>query len=136
MTDKKEQSKETNAVNDLKNTEKLEAAKKENDDNTPLVVVREKEIELRKYLIEKQSKADKIIADSKKEAVIIKEKMSVEGEIKAQDFYNNELIKIEKEAKEISSQSPAKAKAVTEIGRKNLDKAIAQLKDILAPKRS
>ncbi|KKN14811.1 hypothetical protein LCGC14_0992430 [marine sediment metagenome] len=136
MKTKKEQSKDTNTADSSLNLEKVESGKKGVEDNSPLAIVREKEIELRQFLIKTQTKADKMIADSEKEAEKLKQKISSDGEKKAQEFYEKELAKIEKEAKEITSQAPAKAKVVTEMGQRNLEKAVAQLKDILAPKRS
>ncbi len=136
MTTKKEQSKETNTTDSSPNLEELEVGKDGAKDNSLLAIVREKEIELRQYLIETQTKADKIVADAKKEAEKLKKDIIVKGQKKAQEHYKKELVKTEKQAKEIIEKAPAKAKAVSEDGTKNLDKAIAQLKSILAPKFS
>lgn len=103
-------------------------------DNTPLEIIREKEVDLSKYLIKTQTKADKMIEDARKDAEKLKEKLAADGEQKAQEYYNKELAKLEKQAEEIRSQAPAKAKEAAAIGLKNLDKAIEALKGILVPR--
>lgn len=102
--------------------------------NTPLTIIREKEVELKKYLIETQIKADKIIEDARQEAVLIKEKMAADGEKKALEYFQSELAKIQSEAEQIESTAPEVAKLAAQKGFKNLDKAIEQFKNILMPK--
>lgn len=136
MTTKKELEQEPNNTSQERDLSELTDEKNKIDPNSPLAIIREKEVELRKQLIKSQTKADKIIEDVKKEAEKLIEKIIADGEIKAEEHFKRELAKIEKRAKDVRSQAPAKAKAVADEGFKNLDKALDQLRSFITPKSS
>lgn len=133
MTIEKEQLDKLNNSSETEALKELKIHQKAVKDSSPLSIIREKEVALKKTVIEMQIKADALIAEARKKAEQIKKKAAEDGEKKANEYYEKELAKIQKQAEEIKNQAPQKAQEISKIGQKNLEKAMQQLKEILLP---
>jgi len=102
-------------------------------DGSPLSLVREKEVDLKKKVIETQIQADKIVAEAKAEAEKLRPKIEADARKKVETYYKDKLAKIEEEAKKLTINADEQVKQVESIGAKNFDKTIEKLRSLVVP---
>lgn len=134
MTIEKEQLEKQNSSLESEALKELKIHQEAVKDSSLLSLIREKEVGLKKKVIETQIQADKIVSEAEKEAEKMAPKIETEARKRAQDYYQKELAKIQQEAKKIVQEAPAKIKEVEQIGKQNFDKAINKLTELLIPK--
>jgi len=102
-------------------------------DGSPLALVREKEVGLKKKVIEAQIQADKIVANAKSEAEKLRPKIEVEARKKVEKYYNGKLAAIQEEAEKLTKNADEQVRQVESVGAKNFDKTIEKLRSLVIP---
>lgn len=121
---------ETQSVNEAS---KLKIHKESIEKDTPLSVIREKELEINAKVLETRKKADELVAKAREKAAAIKEKAAEEGPKEAQLFYEKELLKIKEEAEKIRASAASEVKAVKEAGMVRFNEAVEQIVKMTIP---
>ncbi len=105
------------------------------EDSSYLSLIREREIGIKRKVIETQIKADKVVAEAKEE--VEKQKPQAETDVrkKVENYIKEQKAKIQKEAKNIIEKTSDKTKEAEKIGKQNFDKAISKLTDLLVPSK-
>lgn len=93
------------------------------NEESPLVAIKKKEIEINTQILEASRKADEKISSARREAIKIKTKAEKNGLAEAKQLRKKEIEKAKKEAVKIERSSDGEIEKVTKQGKKNLNKA-------------
>jgi len=101
---------------------------------SPLVHLRDKELELQGKLLEAKKEAEIIVAEARKKATEIKHLAQEEAVLEAQKYYQVEMEKTRKEAEEIRKKVKDEIGKVKKEGEKNLAKAVELVTRVVIPR--
>ncbi len=114
-------------------SEELKLHRESIETSSPLLIVREKELEIRSKIMESQRKAEEIVAEARRKAAAIKDKALVEGPKEAQEYADAELKKIEEEAAKIRTSAASEIGTIKEAGARDFEKAVNKIVGLLIP---
>ena len=100
---------------------------------SPLVSLRNKELELQDKLLEARKEAEIIVAEARKNAVEVKRQAIEKAVSEAEKYYRVEIEKTKKEAEKIRESVKEEIKPIEKIGETNLDKTIELIMKIVLP---
>ena len=103
------------------------------EEKSLLKKIREKELEMSIKVDQARTEADEMLEKAKKESLEIITASEVGGKKAAEEFYENELEKIQAEVDQVHAQAIEEVKIVREKGEKNLPKAIERIIAIILP---
>ena len=110
-----------------------EAIEKSRDKDTPLDAIRFKELEIKRNLMEAQKKAEEDVAESRREAIQIKERAKNDGIEEGKAVYKKEIEAAQKKAEEIRKTGLKEAQSIWQKGLTNLDKAVNKIVELVVP---
>lgn len=102
--------------------------------DSPLVYLRNKELELQGKIMEAKKEVEIIVAEARRKTAEIKRVAQEEATIEAQKYYQQEMGKTRKEAEEIRKGVKVEIEKVKKEGEKNLQKGIDLVLKIVIPK--
>lgn len=100
---------------------------------SPLVRLRDKELELQGKFLEAKKEAELIVAEARKNATGIKRQAIEKAVSEAEKYYREEIEKTKKEAEKIRKTIRDEIKPIEEEGKKNLPKAFELIMKIVLP---
>lgn len=105
----------------------------EEPERSPLVVIREKEIELAERLAAAKRAADDAILAARQWAATYRDQAEREGQQAALDWYHAQLEQADLEAQRIIGEGEREAAQITERGRRVLPQAVERILEIVLP---
>ncbi len=122
------------AIKEEKNISKLKLHRQMLEGVTsPLVRLRDKELELQGKFLEAKKEAELIVAEARKNATGIKRQAIEKAVSEAEKYYREEIEKTKKEAEKIRKTIRDEIKPIEEEGKKNLPKAFELIMKIVLP---
>jgi len=100
---------------------------------SPLLRLRDKELELQGKFLEARKEAELIVAEARKNATEIKRQAIEKAVSQAEKYYREEIEKTKKEAEKIRALIKDEIKPIEEEGKKNLSKAFELIMKIVIP---
>jgi vacuolar-type H+-ATPase subunit H len=111
----------------------IELHKEAIKDGTPLALIKEKEIEINKKVMDAQKNADLKITKARERAEIIKQEAQEKAPAEAKKHYSEEIEKANNQAREIESAIPSETDKVEKTGLANFDEAVNKVMKIILP---
>ena len=112
---------------------KLHAQAMSADAQSPLVQIREKELEIRGRVMEAQKEAEKIVADARGRSATLIEEASREGERAASEHYKTELATVDDEVRELAASQDKEIATMVSTARKRLDAGVEGVLKAIVP---
>jgi len=102
---------------------------------SPLLRLRDKELELQGKLLEARKEAEILVAEARKNAVEVRRQAIEKAVSEAEKHYQEEIEKTKKEAEKIRGSIKEEIKQIEKIGETNLDKAIELIMKLVLPEQ-
>jgi vacuolar-type H+-ATPase subunit H len=102
-------------------------------ERSPLVVIKEKELELADRRAAAKESAARAILDAQKWAANLREQAEREGQVDAAAFYRSELEAAEREAASIISEGELVAAQIAKQGQATMSQAVTRILEIVLP---
>src|SRR3989304_4414969 len=115
-----------NKINEEK-IKKFKLHKEVVEEGSRLSLVEEKELEIQGKVLEAKKHAEQILEEARRKALAPKEKANEEGWAYAKKFYQQELLKVQRDAEKIKQSIPPDVKSMEEKGARNLEEAVSFL---------
>ena len=112
---------------------KLHAQAVSDAGHSPLIQIREKELEIRGRVMEAQKEAEKIVADARARSATLIEEASRETEKEAAEYYQGQLASVEDEVKELAESQDQQIATMLSTARNRLDTGVDSVLKAIVP---
>ncbi len=100
-------------------------------ETSPLLVIQQKEVEINSGILQAKRHAEETVAKARMKAVEIRDQAEKDGTEEAMALNKKEAAKAKKEAEKLRASASAESDKVRETGRKNGDKAVSFIVDVV-----
>lgn len=100
---------------------------------TPLALIKEKELDINKTVMDAQKKADQKVIAARKKSEQIRQEALDKAPVEANKYLEKEIAKANIEAKEIEKSVPSETADVNKKGLKNFEEAINKVMQMILP---
>ncbi len=107
--------------------------KMETDGLSPIVVIKQKELELAERLASAKQTTERAILEARQWATEFRDQAEREGQEQATAFYRTQLEACDAEAEKIGAEGELSARWVAERGSRSLDQAVKYILEIVLP---
>lgn len=101
--------------------------------NSPLELIHQKERELAQRLREARNTAEQKLAGARSRGAEIRKNAESEGRREGEEFFRQEMMRVEKAAEEIQAAGKSAAERLRRLGSERLDRAIEVVIESLFP---
>ncbi len=112
---------------------KFETQYIEDEKSSPLLIIRKKELEISRNILEAKKKAEQIVADARRKATELKEESREKGLEEGKLIYEEEMEKAKNEAQKIRSTSKKEIGFLENKCKENMPKALKKIIEIIIP---
>ncbi len=100
-------------------------------ETSPLLMIQQKEVEINSGILQAKRHAEETVAKARMKAVEIRDQAEKEGAEEALALNKKEVAKAKKEAEKKKTSASAESEKVRETGRKNGDKAVSFIVNVV-----
>jgi vacuolar-type H+-ATPase subunit H len=101
------------------------------NEESPMLIIQQKEVEINSGILQAKRHAEETVAKARMKAVEIRDQAEKDGADEATALNKKEATKAKKESEKTKASAPAACDKVRETGRKNGDKAISFIVDVV-----